>query len=92
MGIRSSLAGLIANAPVKTPVFSFARSVRSRSDFALTWSRYALDPSPLLVRRQAVDQRVLRRKHHVSSTVERVRPGGEDGDVVAGGVDPGRPA
>ena len=35
------LTGLMAKAPVKTPVFSFARSVRSRSDFEATFFRYS---------------------------------------------------
>src|SRR4030088_3099869 len=34
--MRSSFTGLMAKPPVKTPVFSFARSVRSKSDLERT--------------------------------------------------------
>ena len=38
---ETSLIGLTAYAPVKTPVFSFAPSIRSRSDFPAAPARYA---------------------------------------------------
>ena len=41
------------------------------------------------VRGQLVQQRVLRRQHHVGGAEQRVRPGGEDLDVTRGRAEPG---
>ena len=42
-----------------------------------------------IVRRQSIDQRMLRREHHVVGAVKRVVPRGKNADVVAGIGDPG---
>src|SRR5260370_1046793 len=41
IGIRAPLAGFVADAPVKTPVFAFASADRSTSVFPLAYARYA---------------------------------------------------
>ncbi len=44
-GMRSPLTGLVANAPVKTPVFSLASAWRSTSDLVPACARYAATAS-----------------------------------------------
>ena len=74
---------------MNTPVFSFASSVRSRSDFAATVSRYFWTSCLPIRCRQLIDHRMLRREDHVVCAIERVRPGSEDANARIGFALPG---
>ena len=77
----SLFAGLIANAPVNTPVFSFARSVRSRSRFRGDLLAIIAPPRPcVLPSSDLIDEWIFRREHHVGGAIKRVGPRGENGD------------
>ena len=90
IGIRSPFTGLIASAPMATPVFS--RSVDSRSISVSSPAALGVrrDLPALRRRRQRVDQRMLRREDHERRAEERVRPRREDADLLATGVVVGR--
>ena len=80
MGIFSSFTGLIAYAPVKTPVFSLVSAIRSRS-LAAAAAAIGVDGRSLLGGRDSSHQRMLRGQHHVGRAVKRVGAGREDGDA-----------
>ena len=79
-----AVSGLMAYAPVNTPVFSRVSSVRSISFFVAAWRRYAATALGLLGRGERVDERVLGREHHERRAEQRVGAGGEHGDVAGG--------
>ena len=70
---------------MKTPVFSLARSVRSRSLLRGRLLAIGLHRVGLLGRGEPLDERMLRRDHHVGGAEERVGPGGVDPQHVASG-------
>ena len=59
---------------MKTPVFCFARSVRSRSLFAAAVAPIFVDGGLLARSRQSIDEGMLRREHHVRRAEQRVGP------------------
>ena len=105
IGICPPVTGLVAYAPMKTPVFSLVSACRSTSVLAAAAFRYASTAARGLAcppvqasrvpgrpggRHQRVDQLVLGRQHHVGGAEDGVRPGGEHPDASRAPVWSGR--
>ena len=72
---------------MNTPVFSFARSVRSRSLLRAVRSRYFAHRRPLLFGDDEIDKRMFRREHHERRAVKRVGTRRENADFSGRIVD-----